>query len=109
VPDLVNTCLDLLIDCESGLWHLTNGAAMSWPDLARRACAAAGVDDGRLEECTTDALGLRAARPRNSAMSSERGLLLPSFDDALARYLRERERALPAQRTNDVESAHYAS
>jgi dTDP-4-dehydrorhamnose reductase len=42
-------------------------------------------------------------------MSSERGLLLPSFDDALARYLRERERALPAQRTNDVESAHYAS
>jgi dTDP-4-dehydrorhamnose reductase len=37
-------------------------------------------------------------------MSSERGLLLPSFDDALARYLRDRE--LVAQRAND---AHYAS
>ena len=49
-------------------------------------------------------LGLRAARPRNSAMSSERGLLLPSFDDALARYLRERE--LVAKRVDD---AHYAS
>jgi dTDP-4-dehydrorhamnose reductase len=107
VPDLVNTCLDLLIDRESGLWHLTNGAAMSWADLARRACAAAGVDDGRLEERTTAELGLRAARPRNSAMSSERGLLLPSFDDALARYLREREMA--AERTDSVESAHYAS
>jgi dTDP-4-dehydrorhamnose reductase len=104
VPDLVNTCLDLLIDRECGLWHLTNGAAMSWADLARQACAAAGVDDSRLEERTTDALGLRAARPRNSAMSSERGLLLPSFDDALARYLRDRE--LVAQRAND---AHYAS
>ncbi|MVW61130.1 sugar nucleotide-binding protein [Massilia sp. NEAU-DD11] len=107
VPDLVNTCLDLLIDRECGLWHLTNGAAMSWADLARQACAAAGVDDGRLEERTTGELGLRAARPRNSAMSSERGLLLPSFDDALARYLRDRE--LLSKRADDVEPAHYAS
>jgi dTDP-4-dehydrorhamnose reductase len=107
VPDLVNTCLDLLIDRECGLWHLTNGAAMSWADLARQACAAAGVDGGRLEERTTGELGLRAARPRNSAMSSERGLLLPSFDDALARYLRERE--LLSKRAEDVEPAHYAS
>ncbi len=107
VPDLVNTCLDLLIDRECGLWHLTNGAAMSWADLARRACAAAGVDDSRLEERMAGELDLRAARPRNSAMSSERGLLLPSFDDALARYLRERE--LMAKRADDVEPAHYAS
>ncbi|MFS2214852.1 family 1 glycosylhydrolase [Telluria sp. Tellsp104] len=107
VPDLVNTCLDLLIDRECGLWHLTNGAAMSWADLARQACAAAGVDDGRLEERTTGELGLRAARPRNSAMSSERGLLLPSFSDALARYLRDRE--LLSKRADDVEPAHYAS
>jgi dTDP-4-dehydrorhamnose reductase len=107
VPDLVNVCLDLLIDRECGLWHLTNGAAMSWADLARRACAAAGVDDGLLEARTADELGLRAARPRNSAMSSERGLLLPSFDDALTRYLRERE--IAAQRADNMESAHYAS
>jgi dTDP-4-dehydrorhamnose reductase len=91
VPDLVNVCLDLLIDRECGLWHLTNGAALSWADLARRAAAAAGVDDPLLEARTAAELGLRAPRPRNSAMSSERGLLLPSFDDALARYLRERE------------------
>jgi dTDP-4-dehydrorhamnose reductase len=37
VPDLVHACLDLLIDGEAGIWHLTNGAAMSWADLARRA------------------------------------------------------------------------
>jgi dTDP-4-dehydrorhamnose reductase len=107
VPDLVNACLDLLIDRESGLWHLTNGAALSWAGLARRACAAAGVDDGRLEERTSTELGLRAPRPRHSAMSSERGLLLPSFEDALTRYLRERE--LAAKRADNVESAHYAS
>ncbi|WP_229421480.1 family 1 glycosylhydrolase [Telluria antibiotica] len=107
VPDLVNACLDLLIDRECGIWHLTNGAALSWADLVRRACAAAGVDDSGLEVRTTAELGLRAARPRNSAMSSERGLLLPSFDDALARYLREREMA--ERRPDGLESAHYAS
>ena len=36
-------------------------------------------------------MGLRAPRPAASALSSERGMLLPSFDDALARYLVDRE------------------
>jgi dTDP-4-dehydrorhamnose reductase len=96
VPDLVNTCLDLLIDRECGIWHLTNGAAMSWADLARRACAAAGIDAGGLEERSAAELGLRAVRPLDSAMSSERGMLLPAFEDALARYLLERESAAAA-------------
>jgi dTDP-4-dehydrorhamnose reductase len=107
VPDLVNACLDLLIDKECGVWHLSNGAAMSWADLARRACEAAGIDPAGLEERGAPELGLTAPRPANSALTSERGLLLPCFDDALARYLREREpagAALPAE-----ESAHYAS
>lgn len=30
VPDLVHTCLDLLIDRESGIWHLSNCGALSW-------------------------------------------------------------------------------
>jgi dTDP-4-dehydrorhamnose reductase len=107
VPDLVNTCLDLLIDRECGVWHLSNGEAMSWADLARRACAAAGIDAAGLEEQRTADLGQRAARPAYSALGSERGMLLPSFDDALARYLRERETAIP--RVQQGESAHYAS
>jgi dTDP-4-dehydrorhamnose reductase len=107
VPDLVNVCLDLLIDRECGLWHLTNGAALSWADLARRACAAAGVDAAGLEERTGAELGLRAPRPRNSAMSSERGLLLPSFDDALARYLRERE--ISKEQAGSVEALRQLS
>ncbi|MBW8898701.1 MAG: sugar nucleotide-binding protein [Massilia sp.] len=107
VPDLVNVCLDLLIDRECGLWHLTNGAALSWADLARHAAAAAGVDDALLEARTAAELGLRAPRPRNSAMSSERGLLLPSFDDALARYLRERE--ISKEQAGNVETPRQLS
>jgi dTDP-4-dehydrorhamnose reductase len=52
-------------------------------------------------------LGMAAPRPVHSALTSERGLILPSFDDALARYLRERE--LGGQRFGQAESAHYAS
>jgi dTDP-4-dehydrorhamnose reductase len=107
VPDLVNACLDLMIDKESGIWHLTNGAAMSWADLARRACAAAGIDPAGLEERSAAELGMSAARPLNSALSSERGLILPSFDDALGRYLRERE--VGEERAAKEEAAHYAS
>jgi dTDP-4-dehydrorhamnose reductase len=35
VPDLVNVSLDLLIDRERGIWHLTNGEAVTWAELAR--------------------------------------------------------------------------
>jgi dTDP-4-dehydrorhamnose reductase len=107
VPDLVNACLDLMIDKESGIWHLSNGAAMSWAELARRACAAAGIDPAGLEERPAAELGMSAARPLNSALSSERGLILPSFDDALGRYLRERE--VGEERAGKEEAAHYAS
>jgi dTDP-4-dehydrorhamnose reductase len=107
VPDLVNACLDLLIDKESGIWHLTNGEAMSWAELARRACAAAGIDPAGLEERPSAELGMTAPRPLNSALTSERGLILPSFGDALARYLRERE--LGQERAGKEETAHYAS
>jgi 3-oxoacyl-[acyl-carrier protein] reductase len=41
VPDLVQTCLDLMIDKQSAIWHLSNGEALSWADLARRAAAQA--------------------------------------------------------------------
>jgi dTDP-4-dehydrorhamnose reductase len=107
VPDLVNASLDLLIDKECGIWHLTNGAPMNWAELARRACAAAGIDAGGLEERSANELGLAAARPAFCPLTSERGLLLPSFDDALARYLRERDTSGAVAKPE--ESAHYAS
>ncbi|MDB5119323.1 MAG: sugar nucleotide-binding protein, partial [Sphingobacteriales bacterium] len=34
VPDLVNASLNLLLDNESGIWHLSNEGVLSWADLA---------------------------------------------------------------------------
>jgi dTDP-4-dehydrorhamnose reductase len=89
LPDLVNAAIDLLIDGESGIWHLTNGTAVSWAGLVARACAAAGVDPSRLEAVDGASLGA-APRPRYSALLSEHGQLLPALDDALERYVAAR-------------------
>ena len=91
VPDLVHASLDLLVDGESGLWHLAGTSAWTWAELARRAAVAAGRDPERVEACPTSDLGLDAPRPLYSALGSERGTLMPSADDALARYVREAE------------------
>jgi len=87
VPDLVDASLDLLIDGESGLWHLSNPGPVTWLALAERAMDVAGVSSGRIEPRRLDEMGLRAARPRYCALGSERGQLLPPLDDALRRYV----------------------
>ena len=88
VPDLVHACLDLLIDKEKGIWHLTNAHPITWADLAIKACEMAGVDKRNVDAKQHAALGWSASRPLYSALTSERGILLPSLEDALERYLR---------------------
>jgi dTDP-4-dehydrorhamnose reductase len=89
VPDLVNACLDLLIDEERGVWHLANDGAVTWAELGRRAAALARADASRLEPRNSRELGLRARRPAFSALGTTRGPLLPSLDNALERYVRD--------------------
>jgi dTDP-4-dehydrorhamnose reductase len=90
VPDLVDTCLDLLIDGAAGLWHLVNAGDVSWAELARKAAAASGGAAELVEECTTAALGLPARRPAYSVLGTDRGQILPPLDSALARFFEER-------------------
>jgi dTDP-4-dehydrorhamnose reductase len=91
VPDLVHAALDLLIDGESGIWHLANAGATSWFDLARSAAELAGIDASGLEGCPSGELNLAAPRPLYSVLGSERGMILPPLENALVRYLRECE------------------
>ena len=90
VPDLVNVALDLLIDGESGLWHLTNRGAVTWLELARQSAVLAGVDTAGLIGCPSQGLGFSAPRPPYCALGSERGLLLPTLEESLGRYVHER-------------------
>ncbi len=87
VPDLVHACLDLIIDRESGVWHLTNGTALTWSELAGKAALQAGIDSSRLEERRAADFHFQARRPYYSALGSKRGVLLPPLDNAIARYI----------------------
>lgn len=83
VPDLAHGVLDLLIDGTTGVWHLANQGEMSWHELATRAARAADVATSSL---------VRSANGSNAvtALTSERGLILPRVDGAIERFVRER-------------------
>jgi dTDP-4-dehydrorhamnose reductase len=90
VPDLVHACLDLAIDGEVGVWHVANAGATTWAALARAAARLHGLNDDRVISVPFEALALPARRPVFSALGSTRGILLPAFDNALARYCHAR-------------------
>ena len=83
VPHLCNAVLDLAIDKERGVWHLTNGAAMSWATFAVRVAERCGLDPNLVVPLPGAALHQRAPRPRNVALVATRGRVMPSFDEAL--------------------------
>jgi dTDP-4-dehydrorhamnose reductase len=95
VPDLVHTCLDLAIDRECGIWHLTNGQPVTWAELAVMAAERAGQDASRIVAQPGAACNFAAPRPGYSALHSERAMLLPTLDNALDRYLELRNDADP--------------
>jgi dTDP-4-dehydrorhamnose reductase len=90
VPDLVNATLDLLIDGESGLWHAANQGATSWYGWARLIAKRLGYPTGSIVAASPEELGWIAPRPRYAVLGSERGLLLPHWEKAMDRFLRER-------------------
>jgi dTDP-4-dehydrorhamnose reductase len=81
VPDLAHVVLDLLIDGETGIWHLTSpGGEMSWHELAVEVATRAGLDTRLIT------MQARQGSALNTALATERGALLPTFESALERY-----------------------
>lgn len=90
VPDLVNVTLDLMIDDESGIWHLANDGALSWSDLAYETAKQFGSDPALIQPMPIAAMALPAKRPKFSVLGSEKGILMPTLDNALQRYFDEK-------------------
>jgi dTDP-4-dehydrorhamnose reductase len=89
VPDLVNTSLDLLLDEANGIWHVTNTGNCTWADLARLAAERAGLSPDFVVPRPMAHFGLPATRPLQSVLVSEKGMILPSLEDALDRCIQE--------------------
>ena len=91
VPDLVNTSLDLLIDDERGIWHLTNKGTVSWFELALEIAQHKRLDTKLIESVTLQDLALKAKRPKFSSMKSKHGYIMPSLDNAVGRFFDQQE------------------
>ena len=102
--DLARLLVDMIVTDKYGYYHATNeGGYISWYDFTkeifRQACAAGHTEYANVQviPVTTQEYGVsKAARPFNSRLDkqklTEMGFsLLPAWQDALARYLKELE------------------
>ena len=95
--DLARLLVDMIETDKFGYYHVTNeGGYISWADLAEEAYRDAGMNV-RVNRVTTAEYGLsKAARPENSRLDKSKltknGFTpLPSWQDAVRRYLKEAE------------------
>jgi dTDP-4-dehydrorhamnose reductase len=86
VPDLVHETLDLLLDNEHGIFHLTNHGKITWADFALKIAEMAGCDVALVNAKPLSQMRLKAKRPYNSVLQSEKGIKLPTVENALQRY-----------------------
>lgn len=87
IPDLVNNVLDLLIDGESGIWHLSSQDEVSYYEFARIALGIAGLEPDIITSIPYARLKLSAVRPTYSVLRSSGGITLPSLFDSLNTYI----------------------
>ena len=82
VPHLANIVLDLTIDRAHGLWHVSNGATLSWLDFAHELSAICGLNKRFIGSASPEELGWVATRPTHSGLQSVHGQLLPRLGHA---------------------------
>lgn len=86
IPHLVNATLDLLIDKEKGIWHLSNKGAITLYEWAKSIAVNAGLN----EQLVVAGPGTKKNwyRPRYSVLESEKYFLMPPLEHAMNEYLR---------------------
>lgn len=91
--DLAKLVLDMIVSDKYGTYHATNEGICSWHEFASEIFKQAGIEM-KVNAITSDQYPQKAKRPKNSRMSKEAlknaGFdLLPTWQDALSRYLIE--------------------
>lgn len=93
--DLAKLVLDMFQTDKYGVYHVTNDGICSWYEFACEIFKQAGMDV-KVTLLTTAEYPAKAARPLNSRMSKDKLVnagfqMLPSWQDALRRYLERLE------------------
>ncbi|MCR4716448.1 MAG: dTDP-4-dehydrorhamnose reductase [Lachnospiraceae bacterium] len=93
--DLSELLVDMAEREEYGAYHATNEGVCSWYEFTKEIYKQAGLEVD-LSPCKSGEFPVKAKRPANSRMSKEKLTLhgfkkLPTWQDALSRYLKEIE------------------
>jgi dTDP-4-dehydrorhamnose reductase len=83
LPDLAEAVLDLVIDGAVGLWPLITPGALTWFAFAQAIASAVGLDPEGVIRAPVRDPDMRAVV---GAPPPSRGTLLPSLENAIARY-----------------------
>ena len=86
---LAPALLDIAEQRGAGVFHAAGSGSCSWFDLADAAVRATGTACA-VVPCTTEEFPRPAPRPRFSVLESERGIVLPPWEEGLDGHLRER-------------------
>ncbi len=91
--DLAVLLVDMVQTDKYGTYHATNEGVCSWADFAEKIFATAGVEV-KVNRIVSEAYPTKAKRPKNSRLSKaklvQQGFgLLPSWQNAVERYIRE--------------------
>jgi len=86
LPDLCHTAMDLFIDEEEGIWHLSTDGILTWADFGGIIAERAGCKKHRLVFKPGSEMGWKAQRPLYSVLQSDKGIKLPPLDNALTRF-----------------------
>jgi dTDP-4-dehydrorhamnose reductase len=100
--DLARAVRSLILTGKFGLYHLSSEGECSWYDFTRHIFACAGIE-AKLSPVKSTEFASPVKRPSYSVLSKAKyralGLTIPSWKEALPRYLEERSKAgspLPA-------------
>lgn len=94
VPDLVHETLNLLIDGETGVHHITNDADLSWAELAELSLKYSSLPQKKASliiKKSFDEMDLKAKLPRNSVLSSEKRGNIFSIEEAMKNFFIQTE------------------
>lgn len=90
VPDLCHTAMDIFIDEENGIWHISNDGTITWADFGGIIAERTGCKKHKLISRPLIEMGWKAKRPLYSVLQSDKGVKLPQLENALDRYFEQR-------------------
>lgn len=89
VPELADAALDLMLDGEQGIWHVTNQGVASWAVFGRMAAKANGMNPLLIVKQASREFDWPARRPSYSALTSIKAQIMPDLERSIDSYIRE--------------------